>query len=101
MVLLRQRAPNSCRGARRGERRALIIRRLAQTPLQPLCAQRTSCLLLRSAGLKSAARTDWKSMLPEGIEELALEHGWRAVSRLGGRQIEFYNDAGARLANEV
>jgi len=42
-----------------------------------------------------------KSMAPEELEEFALEHGWRAVSRLGGRQIEFYNDAGARLANEV
>jgi len=33
-------------------------------------------------------------------ELAALDHGWRAVSRLGGRQIEFYNDAGARGANE-
>jgi len=37
-----------------------------------------------------------KSMSPEEIEEFALDHGWRVVFRLGGRQIEFYNDAGAR-----
>ena len=42
-----------------------------------------------------------KSMSPEELEEFAVDHGWRVVSRLGGGQIEFYNDAGARLANEV
>jgi hypothetical protein len=29
------------------------------------------------------------------LRDLALEHGWRLVRRVGGRQIEFYNDAGA------
>ena len=42
-----------------------------------------------------------KSMSLEEIEEFALDHGWRAVSRLGGRQIEFYNDASARIPNEI
>ena len=42
-----------------------------------------------------------KSMSLDELERFALDNGWRAVSRLGGRQIEFYNDAGARLANEV
>ncbi len=28
------------------------------------------------------------------VRDLAREHGWRVVRRLGGRQIEFYNDAG-------
>jgi len=39
----------------------------------------------------------------EEIEDFALDHGWRVVSRLGGRQIEFYNDAGARelAASEI
>ena len=41
-----------------------------------------------------------KSMSREELEEFAFDHGWRTVSRLGGRQIEFYNDAGARGANE-
>jgi hypothetical protein len=30
------------------------------------------------------------------LREFAAEHGWRIVRRLGGRQIEFYNDAGVR-----
>jgi hypothetical protein len=29
----------------------------------------------------------------EQLRDLAREHGWRVVRRLGGRQIEFYNDA--------
>ena len=36
------------------------------------------------------------SMSPAEIEDFAIDHGWRVVSRLGGRQIEFYNDASAR-----
>jgi hypothetical protein len=36
----------------------------------------------------------------EELEKFAIEHGWRVVSRLGGRQIEFYNDVGAQLARE-
>ena len=42
-----------------------------------------------------------KSMSLDELEEFALGNGWGVVSRLGGRQVEFYNDAGARLANEV
>jgi hypothetical protein len=42
-----------------------------------------------------------KSMPLDELEGFALDNGWRIVSRLGGRQIEFYNDAAARLANEV
>jgi hypothetical protein len=41
-----------------------------------------------------------KSMSPDEIEEFAIDHGWGVVSRLGGRQIEFYNDASARVASE-
>jgi len=38
------------------------------------------------------------SMTDAQLREFAAEHGWGVVRRLGGRQIEFYNDAGARLA---
>jgi hypothetical protein len=41
-----------------------------------------------------------KSMSPAELEKFAIEHGWRVVSRIGGLQIEFYNDAAARLARE-
>ena len=29
------------------------------------------------------------------LGDFATAHGWRVVRRVGGRQIEFYNDAGA------
>jgi hypothetical protein len=37
-----------------------------------------------------------ESMSADEIEDFAIDHGWGVVSRLGGRQIEFYNDASAR-----
>ena len=30
------------------------------------------------------------------LHEFAKNHGWRIIRRLGGRQIEFYNDASVR-----
>jgi hypothetical protein len=38
-------------------------------------------------------------MTREELDEFAVEHGWRTVWRVGGRQIEFYNDAMARERN--
>ena len=35
-------------------------------------------------------------MWEEEIREFAKSHGWRIIRRLGGRQIEFYNDASVR-----
>ena len=35
-------------------------------------------------------------MTKEELDEFAVEHGWRTVWRIGGRQIEFYNDATVR-----
>jgi hypothetical protein len=32
-------------------------------------------------------------MSEAGVREFAKSHGWRVIRRLGGRQIEFYNDA--------
>ena len=34
------------------------------------------------------------------LEEYAAEHGWRIVRRIGGRQIEFYNDVSVRPPDE-
>ena len=38
------------------------------------------------------------TMTSTELEGYAAEHGWRIVRRIGGRQIEFYNDVGARRA---
>ena len=34
-----------------------------------------------------------EAMTEDQIREFAESHGWRIIRRLGGRQIEFYNDA--------
>jgi len=35
-----------------------------------------------------------RAMTDRELRALAVSKGWRVVRRLGGRQIEFYNDAG-------
>ena len=37
-----------------------------------------------------------RGMSDADIRDFAAGHGWRMVKRLGGRQIEFYNDASVR-----
>jgi hypothetical protein len=37
-----------------------------------------------------------RGMSEAEIAAFAATHGWRVVRRLGGRQIEFYNDASVR-----
>ena len=37
-----------------------------------------------------------RHMSEDEIREFAKSHGWRTIRRLGGRQIEFYNDASVR-----
>ena len=36
------------------------------------------------------------SVADSELREFAAQNGWRIVRRVGGRQIEFYNDAGAQ-----
>jgi hypothetical protein len=38
-----------------------------------------------------------RALSNEELREMAREHGWRVVRRVGGRQIEFYNDAGVNF----
>jgi hypothetical protein len=37
-----------------------------------------------------------REMSDAEVSEFATSHGWRVIRRLGGRQIEFYNDASLR-----
>jgi hypothetical protein len=36
------------------------------------------------------------SMTDKELRKFAAEHGWSVMRRVGGRQIEFYNDASTR-----
>jgi len=38
-----------------------------------------------------------RGMSEAEIQDFAASHGWRVVPRLGGRQVEFYNDASRRV----
>jgi len=37
-----------------------------------------------------------REMSEDDVREFAKSHGWRVIRRLGGRQIQFYNDASVR-----
>ena len=37
-----------------------------------------------------------REMSDAEVSDFAKSHGWRVIRRLGGRQIEFYNDASVR-----
>jgi len=37
-----------------------------------------------------------RDMSDPDISEFAKSHGWRVIRRLGGRQIEFYNEPSQR-----
>ena len=37
-----------------------------------------------------------REMPEHELREFATNHGWRIIRRLGGRQIEFHNDASVR-----
>jgi hypothetical protein len=37
-----------------------------------------------------------REMSEEEVRQFAGNHGWCVIRRLGGRQIEFYNDASVR-----
>jgi hypothetical protein len=39
------------------------------------------------------------SMSESELAKFATEHGWETVRRIGGRQIEFYNDASVRVCD--
>ena len=38
----------------------------------------------------------FQSLSHQQLRDFARDHGWLLVTRLDGRRIEFYNDAGAR-----
>jgi len=39
-----------------------------------------------------------RSMSDQEVRSFAAKNGWRVVRRVGGQQIEFYNDASTRAA---
>ena len=38
-----------------------------------------------------------RALSGDELRDMARQNGWRVVRRIGGRQIEFYNDAGVNF----
>jgi hypothetical protein len=66
--------------------------------LQPLAAKISARLAVKPEVfiMHPAELRLLKSITEDQLRKFAAAHGWRIVRRLGGRQMEFYNDAGAR-----
>ena len=58
---------------------AKIVRVLAVKP---------ECFVTHPSELRVIA-----ALSDEELRDITRQHGWRVVRRVGGRQIEFYNDA--------
>jgi hypothetical protein len=65
-------------------------------PDLPALAEKISKVLSRVAEYvvtQPAELRVLREMSDAEVGEFAKSHGWRVIRRLGGRQIEFYNDA--------
>jgi hypothetical protein len=38
-----------------------------------------------------------RTLSDSDLRDISRQHGWRFVRRVGGRQVEFYNDAGVNF----
>jgi hypothetical protein len=56
--------------------------------IERVLALKPECLVTHPAELRVIA-----ALSADELRDVARQHGWRAVRRVGGRQIEFYNDA--------
>ncbi len=62
-----------------------------ETKIANVLASRPQCFITHPAELRSL-----KPMSESELRDFAAKRGWRMVRRVGGRQIEFYSDAGER-----
>ena len=56
--------------------------------IERVLAGKPECFVTHPSELRVIA-----ALSDEELRDIEREHGWRVVRRLGGRQIEFYNDA--------
>jgi hypothetical protein len=64
-----------------------------QSKIAGVLAVKPQCFITHPSELFSL-----KTLNSDELCEFAERNGWRAVRRVGGRQIEFYNDATVRAA---
>jgi hypothetical protein len=56
--------------------------------------KRSECFITHPAEMRALQQLEAAE-----LEKFAHDRGWRVVRRLGGRQIQFYNDTHERLRN--
>ena len=62
-----------------------------RTKISGVLAVKPQCFITHRSELSSL-----NGLKPDELREFAEQNGWRSVRRVGGRQIEFYNDATVR-----
>lgn len=58
-------------------------------------SQRPECFITHPSEMRV-----FRGMSAAELNEFAHRHGWRVIRKVGGRQLQFYNDTFERLANE-
>ena len=68
---------------------------IMQEALPALVAKMAKMLSIKSEYLvtQPAELRILRDMSEAEVREFAKAHGWRVIRRLGGRQVEFYNDS--------
>lgn len=67
-----------------------------ETKISAELAQRPECFITHPAEVQVFEQ------ISEGeLNDFAHRHGWRVVRRLGGKQIQFYNDATEQLRSKL
>jgi len=56
--------------------------------IERVLAVKPECFVTHPSELRVIA-----ALSDEELRDITRQHGWRVVRRIGGRQIEFYNDA--------
>lgn len=70
--------------------------RAMRTKIARVLAVKPECFITHPSELHVLAQ-----LSVDELREFARDNGWRLVRRLGGRQIEFYDDVTVRSENET
>jgi hypothetical protein len=62
-----------------------------EAKIAQVLAIKAECFITHPAELHVLKSISW-----DDLRDFAAKRGWRIASRVGGRQIEFYNDASLR-----
>ena len=67
-----------------------------ETKIASELSRRPECFITHPSEVRVLQQLD-----ESALQDFAHRNGWRVVRRLGGRQLQFYNDTNERLLNEA